>query len=59
MAIPVNTGFNVGAPISIDQRLVLTKSEMLNIDDNIMPDYYFAVCKEILFLTNCNAAGIP
>lgn len=46
MAIPVNTGFNVGAPISIDQRLVLTKSEMLNIDDNIMPDYYFAVCKD-------------
>lgn len=46
MSINVNTGFTVGAPVPIDQRQLLTKSEMLNIDDNVMPEYYFAVCKD-------------
>ena len=51
-------GFDIGAPLPIDGRLLLSKEEMLNniykdpdtgesINlDNILPDHYFAFCKD-------------
>lgn len=44
MAITVLSGFNIKGASPIDTRLVLSKSEMLNINDNLMPETYFAVC---------------
>lgn len=39
-------GFKIGAAEAIDSRLILSKTEMLAIKDNIMPDTYLAVCKD-------------
>lgn len=50
MGIPINTGFDSNAPVSIDNRFVLTKSQMLNVDDNKMPEAYFCICKDDLTL---------
>ena len=38
-------GFNIGSPLPIDGRILLSKAEMKSIDDNIMPDRYFAICE--------------
>lgn len=46
MSIKVNTGFAVGSVVPIDERLVLTKAEMLAINDSTMPDVYFSACKD-------------
>ena len=56
MAINVNAGFAVGAGVPIDERLVLTQAEMLAINENTMPDVYFATCKDDgkLYLYNKN-----
>ena len=42
-AIDISTGFHISAPVGIDDRLVLTKEEMLNMNDGLMPDSYFAL----------------
>jgi len=44
MGIPVNSGFTVGAPLPIDERIVLTKEQMRTINENTMPEVYFAAC---------------
>lgn len=46
MGISINTGFEVGAAVAIDTRLVLTKAQMLAANDNTLPDVYLAVCKD-------------
>lgn len=46
MSININAGFNVGAPVALDSRQVLTKEEMANMNDNVMPDVYQATCKD-------------
>lgn len=46
MAIKINTSFSVGAPVSIDERLVMTWDRMLNVDDNVMPEVYLTVCSD-------------
>lgn len=46
MAIKINTGFSPNAPVSIDDRLILSKSEMLDMDDAIMPEVYPCWCKD-------------
>lgn len=46
MGIKVNSGFSVGAPVPIDERIVLSKSQMLNMSDSTMPDTYFAICSD-------------
>lgn len=46
MSIIVNTGFHIGSATPIDDRLVLTKEQMLNIDENLYPDVYMCVCKD-------------
>lgn len=46
MAIKLPQGFKIGSVEPIDTRLTLSKTEMLNISDNLMPNVYFAVCTE-------------
>lgn len=58
--IKIIQGFDVGSPLPIDGRILLSKEEMLNIDDNIMPDRYFCICEDdedngLLFLYDKNA----
>ena len=49
-------GFKVSSSEPIDARIVLTKEEMKNINPNIMPNVYFALCKDDgkLYLYNKN-----
>lgn len=56
MPININSGFALGAATSIDDRIVLTKEQMLNIDENVFPDVYFCVCRDdgVLYLFNKN-----
>lgn len=44
--IATNTGFDVGSGAPIDGRLVLTKAQMLAMNDAIMPEAYFCLCSE-------------
>lgn len=46
MAIQLPSGFMVGSREPIDNRLILTKAEMLAMSEAIMPDVYFAICKD-------------
>ena len=39
-------GFELKTREAIDNRLVLSKLEMLNINDNQMPEKYFAICTD-------------
>lgn len=48
--IHVIQGFKLLTREAVDNRLVLTKAEMAAINDNQMPDKYFAVCKEDRYL---------
>ena len=49
-------GLKVSSSEPIDTRILLTKEEMKNINQNIMPDIYFALCKDDgkLYLYNKN-----
>ncbi len=53
-------GFELKTREAIDNRLVLSKVDMLNINDNQMPDKYFSVCKDdgYLYIYNKNASLI-
>ena len=53
-------GFELKTREAIDNRLVLSKVEMLNVNDNHMPEKYFAVCKDdgYLYIYNKNSALI-
>lgn len=44
--IKVNTGFVYGAATPSDNRNWLTKAEMLTIDENLMPNPYYAICRD-------------
>jgi len=46
MAININTGFNVHSSQPIDVRNVISKADMLTINENIWPDVYYATCKD-------------
>lgn len=39
-------GFKVGAAEAVDARLILSKAEMKNTKDSLMPSFYFAVCSD-------------
>ena len=54
--ISLPQGFKVSSSEPIDARILLTKEEMKNINQNIMPDIYFALCKDDgkLYLYNKN-----
>ena len=44
MSLATASGFQVGSTEPIDTRLVLTKQQMKSVDENVMPDVYFANC---------------
>lgn len=44
--IQIIQGFELLTREAIDNRLVLSKAEMLSVNDNQMPDTYFAVCTD-------------
>ena len=46
MAIKINSGYSVQAPVVIDDRQYLTKTQMKSVNDNIMPSKYFAICAD-------------
>lgn len=46
MALQINDSFQINSAVPIDVRLVLSKNEMLNVDENLMPDVYFAICTD-------------
>ena len=56
MAINLATGFSIGSKDVIDERQVLTLNQMQNLDENVYPDNYFAICKDDgkLYLFNTN-----
>ena len=46
MAISLGTGFSIGSKDLIYDKFVLTKDEMLNINENTYPDQFFALCSD-------------
>ena len=46
MAINLGGGFQIGSKQPIDDRLIMTKSEMINVNENIYPDVYVCVCSD-------------
>lgn len=46
MGTPLSTGFSLKSPVPIDDRLILSREEMCNMNDNTIPDIYYALCKE-------------
>lgn len=44
--IKVIQGFKLSTRDAVDNRLLLTKEQMRNIDDNQMPERYFAICSD-------------
>ena len=46
MAINLGGGFHIGSKQPIDDRLVMTKAQMLNINENTFPDVYMCVCSD-------------
>lgn len=46
MAIKISQEFLRTGAFPVDDKFVLTRAEMLNMNDASMPDKYFAVCKD-------------
>lgn len=46
MAIKLSQGFQITSKQPIDTRVTLTKVEMAAMNDSLMPDVYFAICKD-------------
>ena len=46
MAISLGTGFSIGSKDLIYDKFVLTKDEMMNINENTYPDQFFALCSD-------------
>ena len=46
MSITLGTGFHIGSKDLIYDKFVLSKDEMLNINENTYPDQFFALCSD-------------
>ena len=46
MAIKVSQAFQRTSANAIDESLTLTKAQMLTVNDNLMPAYYFTICQD-------------
>lgn len=46
MGIPLNLDFEMGVAKPIDSRFVMTKAQMLSVDDNVMPPVYGCWCSD-------------
>ena len=56
MAIALGTGFSIGSKDLIYDKFVLSKDEMLNINENTYPNQFFALCSDndSLYVFNIN-----
>ena len=59
--ISIGTGFKVLSRDSIDERFILSKDQMLNIDEAVQPENYFCVCTDdsMLYVYNVNNPEDP
>ena len=46
MAINLGGGFHIGSKQPIDDRLIMTKDEMLNVNENTFPNVYMCICSD-------------
>lgn len=46
MAINVSQAFHRTSANPVDESLALTKAQMLTVNDNLMPAYYFTICQD-------------
>ena len=46
MAINLGGGFHIGSKQPIDDRLIMSKAQMLNINENTFPDVYMCICND-------------
>lgn len=46
MAIKVSQAFQRTSANPIDESMALTKAQMLAVNDNLMPAYYFTICQD-------------
>lgn len=61
MAINVSQAFKRTSKNPIDETFALTKAQMLTVNDNLMPDYYFTVCQDdgCFYLYDKSATASP
>ena len=54
--ISTGTGFKILSRDSIDERFILSKDQMLNINEAVQPENYFCVCTDdsMLYVYNVN-----
>lgn len=52
--IKIPQGFKIASKEVVDTRLVMSKAEMLTINDSIMPEVYFTLCSDdnIMYIYN-------
>lgn len=46
MSIKINAPFTLGAAVPVDDRDLITKADMLTINDNVWPDHKLTVCSD-------------
>jgi hypothetical protein len=46
MAINVSQAFHRTSANPVDESMALTKAQMLAVNDNLMPAYYFTICQD-------------
>ena len=46
MAINISQAFHRTSANPVDESMALTKAQMLTVNDNLMPDYYFTICQD-------------
>ena len=44
--IKIPQGFKIASKEVVDTRLVMSKAEMLTVNDSIMPEVYFTLCSD-------------
>lgn len=59
MSISISQDFHRTSANPVDDTLVLTKAQMLAINDNLMPDVYIAVCKDDGFIYVYDKSATP
>ena len=57
MAIFLGTGFSICSKDLIYDKFVLTKDEMLNINENTYPDQFFALCSDDAWMYTFNISN--
>lgn len=46
MSINISQAFHRTSANPVDESMALTKTQMLAVNDNLMPDYYFTICQD-------------